>query len=210
LKKEWRVGRVIARPYITLPDGSYKRTTNRHDYALDPTEETVLNYLQENKDRVISVGKIQDIFNGSGIDEGHHIISNHDGMEQTTFLMDHDCFQGLLFVNLVDFDALYGHRRDVIGYYNAMVEFDRDLKNLIDHLKDDDLLMITADHGNDPTWYGTDHTREYVPILVYNKKFTDGKSLGIRSSFSDIGATISENFKVQPPRIGESFLKDLK
>ena len=210
LKDEWRVGRIIARPFIKLEDGTYKRTTNRHDYALNPTEDTVLNFLKNKKYDSISVGKIQDIFNGSGIDEGNHIDSNHDGMMKTIKIIKEKDFTGLCFVNLVDFDALYGHRRDVDGYYNSMVEFDKDLSSLIDELKDDDLLIVTADHGNDPTWTGTDHTREYVPLLVYNKKFIESKTLGIRNTFSDIGATIADNFQVEAPKIGVSFLNELK
>ena len=210
LKEEWRVGRIIARPYITLPDGTYKRTTNRHDYALSPTDRTTLNELYDNGYKVISVGKIQDIFNGSGIHKGNHIDSNHDGMLKTIKIMKEDDFNGLCFVNLVDFDALYGHRRDAKGYYNSLVEFDSDLNQLIKELKEDDLLMVTADHGNDPTWHGTDHTREYVPLLIYSKSMKNSGSLGLRDTFSDIGATIAENFNVTPPKIGKSFLKDIK
>ncbi len=210
LKDEWRVGRVIARPYIKLDDGKYKRTTNRHDYALDPTEETTLNSLKDNGYKVISVGKIKDIFNGSGISEGNHIDSNHDGMIKTIQIVKNQDFVGLCFINLVDFDALYGHRRDVKGYYNSLVEFDNDLEDLLSALEDDDLLIITADHGNDPTWHGTDHTREDVPLLVYSKKLKESNSLGIRDTFADIGETISENFKVKRQKIGKSFLNELK
>lgn len=209
LKEEWKVGRVIARPYITLPDGKYKRTTNRHDYAVTPPMKTTLNYLQDENYRVISVGKISDIFNAYGIDEGNHIDSNHDGMVKTTNIVKEKDFTGLCFVNLVDFDALYGHRRDVEGYYKSMVEFDEDLGNLIKELKEDDLLLITADHGNDPTWTGTDHTREYVPLVGYYKGLNREINLGLRTSFADFGKTISENFNVKSTEIGESFLKDL-
>ena len=210
LKNEWRVGRIIARPYKYLGNNEYKRTTNRHDYALNPTEYTTLNALQDNNYKVISVGKISDIFNKSGIDEGNHIDSNHDGMMKTIDIIKNKDFTGLCFINLVDFDALYGHRRDVEGYYNSMVEFDKDLESLIKELKEDDLLMVTADHGNDPTWHGTDHTREYVPILVYSKSLKESKSLGIRETFADLGATIAENFNVKAPKIGKSFLNELK
>ena len=210
LKDEWRVGRIIARPFIKLDDGKYKRTTNRHDYALDPTERTTLNSLIDSGYKVISVGKIKDIFNGSGISEGNHINSNHDGMLKTIEIVKNQEFEGLCFINLVDFDALYGHRRDVKGYYNSLVEFDNDLEGLLNALKDDDLLMITADHGNDPTWHGTDHTREDVPLLVYSKKFKESNSLGIRNTFADIGETISENFKLERGKIGKSFLNELK
>jgi len=209
MKEEWKVGRIIARPYIVNPDGSYHRTTNRHDYAVTPPH-TTLNTLQENGYKVISVGKISDIFNASGADEGNHIDSNHDGMLKTTEIVKHNDFNGLCFVNLVDFDALYGHRRDPKGYYDSMVEFDQDLKVLIENLKEDDLLMITADHGNDPTWHGTDHTREYVPILAYSKSMKSSASLGIRSTFADLGQTVIDNFNLKKQEIGESFLKDLK
>ena len=210
LKNEWRVGRIIARPYIYLGNNEYKRTTNRHDYALNPTEYQTLNALQDNNYKVISVGKISDIFNGSGIDEGNHIDSNHDGMMKTINIIKNNDFTGLCFINLVDFDALYGHRRDVLGYYNSMIEFDKDLGELLNSLNDDDLLMVTADHGNDPTWHGTDHTREFVPILVYSKSLKESKSLGIRDTFADLGATIAENFNVESPKIGKSFLNELK
>jgi len=209
LKDEWKVGRIIARPYIKLEDGKYKRTTNRHDYALDPTDRTVLNELYDNNFKVISVGKINDIFNGSGIHESNHIDSNHDGMIKTKDIITNNDFNGLCFVNLVDFDALYGHRRDVKGYYDSLVEFDKDLGDLINELKDDDLLMVTADHGNDPTWNGTDHTREYVPLLVYNKKFKQDIKIEVQDSFASIGATIADNFNVKMPKIGKSFLNKI-
>jgi len=209
LKDDWKVGRIIARPYIKLENGSYKRTTNRHDYALDPTDRTVLNELYDNNYKVISVGKISDIFNKSGITEGNHIDSNHDGMLKTMNIIKNDNFTGLCFVNLVDFDALFGHRRDVKGYYNSMVEFDKDLGDLINLLNDDDLLMVTADHGNDPTWVGTDHTREYVPLLVYNKLLNNEVHLDVQDTFSCIGATIAENFNVKTPKIGKSFLNKI-
>ena len=209
LKEEWRVGRIIARPFIKLDDGTYKRTTERHDYSLNPTEETTLNFLKEKDYTVLSVGKIMDIFNGYGIDEGNHIDSNHDGMIKTINIAKNRDFTGLCFINLVDFDALYGHRRDVKGYYNSLVEFDSDLGELMNSLNDDDLLIVTADHGNDPTWTGTDHTREYVPILCYSKSLKSSGSLGIRDTFADIGATLSDNFDVKMPKIGKSFLKSL-
>ena len=210
LKDEWRVGRVIARPYIKLEDGTYKRTTNRHDYALSPTERTVLNELYDNNYKVLSVGKISDIFNKSGISEGNHIDSNHDGMMKTIDIIKNQDFKGLCFINLVDFDALFGHRRDTIGYYNSLIEFDNDLGILLKELKKNDLLIITADHGNDPTWIGTDHTREYVPLLVYSKNMKNSGNLGTRDTFSDIGATIADNFNIDKPKIGISFLDELK
>lgn len=208
MKEEYMVGRIIARPFIGETKDDFKRTTNRHDYALSPSGKTALDYLKEAGYDVISIGKINDIFNTCGITEAHKIISNHNGMEIACELTKKD-FKGLCFSNLVDFDALYGHRRDPIGYKNSLEEFDTDLNQLISLLKDDDLLIVTADHGNDPTWKGTDHTREYVPLLVYSNKIENG-NLGIRNSFADIGQTICENFKVEPLQIGKSFLKELK
>jgi len=208
LRDEWRVGRVIARPYIGNPNDGFKRTPNRHDYALSPTSVTVLDIMKENHFDVISVGKINDIFNHSGITEHHSIVSNHDGMEKTTAIADKD-FTGICFTNLVDFDALYGHRRDPIGYKNAMEEFDVDLGELLKHLNEDDLLMITADHGNDPTYPGTDHTREYVPLFIYNEDL-QGKQHPDRSSFADISATIAENFNIPQTPFGVSLLKELR
>ena len=208
MKPEYMVGRIIARPFIGNTKDTFKRTTNRHDYALSPSDATVLNYLKDNGYDVISIGKINDIFNTSGITEAYKTTSNHNGMEIAIELAKKD-FTGLCFSNLVDFDALYGHRRDPKGYKMSLEEFDNDLNLLIKTLNDDDLLIITADHGNDPTWKGTDHTREYVPLLVYSNNINAG-SLGTRSSFADIGATISENFNVKMPKIGKSFLKELK
>lgn len=208
MKEEWRLGRIIARPFLGETADTFKRTPNRHDYALSPTEPTVLDALKDRGYDVLSIGKIKDIFNGCGITEGNKTVSNHNGMEVAFELAKRD-FTGLCFSNLVDFDALYGHRRDAAGYKNALEEFDNDLATLEGLLKDDDLLLITADHGNDPTWTGTDHTREYVPVLAYNKNLKGG-SLGTRTSFADLGATIAENFNVKAPRIGVSFLKDLK
>ena len=208
MKPEYMVGRIIARPFIGNTKDTFKRTTNRHDYALSPSDTTVLNYLKDNGYDVISIGKINDIFNTSGITEAYKTTSNHNGMEIAIELAKKE-FTGLCFSNLVDFDALYGHRRNPKGYKMSLEEFDNDLNLLIKSLNDDDLLIITADHGNDPTWKGTDHTREYVPLLVYSNNINAG-SLGTRSSFADIGATISENFNVKMPKIGKSFLKELK
>lgn len=208
LDEKYKVGRIIARPFIGEDKDSFIRTPNRHDYALSPSDRTVLDDLKDNNYDVISIGKINDIFNTCGITEAYKSVSNHNGMEITTNLTKKD-FHGLCFVNLVDFDALYGHRRNVVGYHDALVEFDSDLKILMNNLNDDDLLIITADHGNDPTWTGTDHTREYVPLLVYSKSLNKG-DLGIRSTFADIGATISENFNILAPKIGNSFLKEIK
>ena len=209
MKPEWMVGRIIARPFLGETKDTFKRTTNRHDYALSPTSRTTLDELKDKGYSVVSIGKIKDIFNGCGITEAYKNLSNHNGMEHAFSVAKHD-FTGLVFSNLVDFDALYGHRRDPKGYHDAIEEFDADLKTLMDLLNDDDLLMVTADHGNDPTWSGTDHTREYVPILVWGKKLKGG-NLGTRLSFADIGATIAENFNVKAPEvIGKSFLSELK
>ena len=209
MKPEWMVGRIIARPFLGETKDTFKRTTNRHDYALSPTSRTTLDELKDKGYSVVSIGKIKDIFNGCGITEAYKNLSNHNGMEHAFEVAKQD-FTGLVFSNLVDFDALYGHRRDPKGYHDAIEEFDADLKTLMDLLNDDDLLMVTADHGNDPTWSGTDHTREYVPILVWGKKLKGG-NLGTRLSFADIGATIAENFNVKAPEvIGKSFLSELK
>jgi phosphopentomutase len=208
LADAYKVGRVIARPFLGDRVGEFKRTSNRHDYALKPFGKTTLNYLEEAGFDVVSFGKIKDIYDGEGITESYKQDANKDGMENFTNFTDKD-FKGLAFLNLVDFDALYGHRRDPQGYKEALEEFDAQLEVLIGKLKEDDLLMITADHGNDPTHEGTDHTREYVPLLVYNKKLKVG-SLTQRDTFADIGATISENFNVKQTSLGTSFLKDLK
>jgi len=208
MKPEWMVGRIIARPFLGKDKNTFKRTTNRHDYALSPSEPTVLDFLKEAKYDVISVGKIADIFNHQGITEAHKIVSNHDGMNVTAKLADKD-FTGLCFVNLVDFDALYGHRRDAIGYKAAMEEFDQDIASLLSKLKDDDLLMITADHGNDPTHAGTDHTREYVPLFLYNR-LLQGGMLPEGETFADIAATVAENFRVPQTAIGKSRIPELR
>jgi len=204
LRPEWKVGRVIARPYRGNPKDGFRRTPNRHDYALSPFAPTVLDRLADARYDVISVGKIRDIFNGSGITAHHGIVSNHDGMEKTVAAIDSG-FTGLLFTNLVDFDALYGHRRDPLGYKLALEEFDRDLGLLLPHLKDTDLLMITADHGNDPTHPGTDHTREYVPLFLYAEGLRGGV-LPDSETFADIAATVAANFGVPLPDYGTSLL----
>ncbi len=205
---EWMVGRVIARPFVGTNKDNFSRTSNRHDYAVKPFDKTTLDYLKENNYDVISIGKIRDIFDGEGITEAYKIKSNFDGMEKTIEISKNKPFIGLCFVNLVDFDAIYGHRRNAIGYANCVEEFDGQLKVLLETLNDDDLLVICADHGNDPTHTGTDHTREYVPLLVYNRK-SKGVNLGLRESFADIAQTICENFNVQKPRIGKSFLNQI-
>lgn len=208
LDEKYKVGRIIARPFLGETKDTFKRTPNRHDYALSPAHETTLDALKAAKFDVISIGKINDIFNTCGITEAFKSVSNHDGMTILNEVAKKD-FTGLCFVNLVDFDALYGHRRDAEGYKSCLEEFDQDLKAFLPLMQDDDLLMITADHGNDPTWTGTDHTREYVPIFVYGKTLKSG-DLGTRSTFADLGQTIAENFKVEKQHIGTSFLKDLK
>ena len=208
MKPEYMVGRIIARPFVGETADTFKRTPNRHDYALSPSDITVLDNLKAKGYDVISIGKINDIFNTMGITEAHKTVSNAHGMQIANEIAQKD-FTGICFSNLVDFDALYGHRRDSKGYKAALEEFDSNLNDLINLLREDDLLIITADHGNDPTWVGTDHTREFVPVLVYSKSISKG-DLGLRKSFADIGATIAENFEVAEPKIGQSFLKELK
>ena len=203
----YMIGRIIARPYLGEP-GNFTRTSNRHDYALDPFGHTVLDSLKEAGKDVIAVGKINDIFNGQGITDSVRTKSNMDGVDQLLNVMKQD-FTGLSFTNLVDFDALYGHRRDVVGYARAIEDFDLRIPELLDAMADDDLLLITADHGNDPTFTGTDHTREYVPLLAYSKQMSGQGSLP-QGYYADISATIAENFDVAATENGESFLKLLK
>ena len=204
----YMIGRIIARPYLGEP-GAFKRTANRHDYALSPFGETVLDKLKDNGKDVIAVGKISDIFNGHGITEAVRTKSNMDGVDQLLKVMEKP-FEGLSFTNLVDFDALYGHRRDTKGYGEALMDFDKRLPEILERLEEDDLLMITADHGHDPTAPGTDHTREYVPLLVYSKQFNKPQELETGKHFSDIGATIIANFDLPAIENGESFLTELK
>ena len=209
-REEWRVGRVIARPYVGKKKGEFKRTSNRHDYALKPTGPTALNAMKDAGLDVIGVGKINDIFCGEGITETYHSDSSVHGMEQTIELCGKD-FHGLCFTNLVDFDALWGHRRNVEGYGREIEKFDRNLGVLLERLREDDLLILTADHGNDPTYTGTDHTREYVPFLAWSKRMAEGGPLPEADSFAVIGATIADNFGVSMPEgtIGHSLLKEL-
>ena len=211
LKDEWKVGRVIARPYIGDKKGNFKRTSNRHDYALKPYGKTALNALKDKNFDVISVGKIKDIFDGEGITQSYKSKSSVHGMEQTLEIMDKD-FNGLCFVNLVDFDALWGHRRNPKGYAKELEMFDVNLGKVLDKLNEDDLLIVTADHGNDPTYTGTDHTREYVPFLAYSPSMKNHGLLETSNSFATIGATVTDNFGVEMPKntIGESVLDKLK
>ncbi len=210
MKDEWRVGRVIARPYVGKKKGEFKRTSNRHDYALKPTGDTALNALKDAGFDVISVGKINDIFVGEGITEAYKSKTSVHGMEQTIEIAGKD-FNGLCFVNLVDFDALWGHRRNVEGYAKEIEMFDEKLGELLPLLTEDDLLIITADHGNDPTYTGTDHTREKVPFLAYSPAFEGCGALEEPDTFAIIGATIAENFGVEMPEgtIGSSILDKL-
>lgn len=208
LDEKYMVGRVIARPFIGKP-GSFTRTANRHDYALKPFGRTVMNEMQDSGYDVIAIGKISDIYDGEGVTKSLRTKSNMDGMDKLVDTL-HMEFTGLSFVNLVDFDALYGHRRNPQGYGEALQEYDVRLAKVLELLKDDDLLIITADHGNDPIHAGTDHTREYVPLLVYSPSMKEGKDLEIRKTFADIGATVAENFEVNMPKYGKSFLKQLQ
>lgn len=211
MKDEWRVGRVIARPYIGMKKGEFKRTSNRRDYALKPPAPTVLNALKDAGNDVIGVGKIHDIFCGEGITKTYHSESSVHGMEQTIDVCKEE-FTGLCFVNLVDFDALWGHRRNVEGYGKEIEKFDEKLGVLLECLSQDDLLILTADHGNDPTYKGTDHTREYVPFLAYSKRMQAGGPLPETETFAVIGATVAENFGVDMPKgtIGYSVLSRLQ
>ncbi|MDO4492034.1 MAG: phosphopentomutase [Lachnospiraceae bacterium] len=211
LKDEWKVGRVIARPYVGRKKGEFRRTSNRHDYALKPFGTTVLNALQRAGLDVISIGKINDIFVGEGITEAHKSNSSVHGMEQTIEVAKKE-FHGLCFVNLVDFDALWGHRRNPSGYAQEIEKFDVNLGLLLDTLREDDLLIITADHGNDPTYRGTDHTREKVPLLAWSPSMDGGGELPEEDTFAVVGATVAENFQVEMPEgtIGRSVLSLLK
>lgn len=205
----YRIGRVIARPYVGTDKTNFKRTSDRHDYALKPTGETDLDRLKKAGFDVLAVGKINDIFSGQGITSGVHTESNHDGMVHTIQNLDKD-FNGYSFTNLVDFDAMYGHRRNPKGYGQALMAFDEQLGEFLKQMRQDDLLFITADHGNDPGFRGTDHTREFVPLLAYSPSLQNSASLGIRSTFADLGATILANFGVAGNTVGQSFLSQLK
>ena len=210
MRDEWRVGRVIARPYVGKKRGEFKRTSNRHDYALKPTGPTALNALKDAGYDVISVGKINDIFVGEGITESNHSDSSVHGMQQTIDIAKRD-FKGLCFTNLVDFDALWGHRRNPVGYGEEIEKFDKKLGELLPLLREDDLLILTADHGNDPTFKGTDHTKERVPFLAYSPSMKTSGRIDDQNCFAVIGATIADNFGVAMPEgtIGTSILNKL-
>ncbi|MGF7144142.1 phosphopentomutase [Anaerotaenia torta] len=210
LRDEWKVGRVIARPYTGKKRGEFVRTSNRHDYALKPFGKTALDALKENGYSVISIGKIKDIFDGEGITEAYQSKSSVHGMEQTLEVAEKD-FTGLCFVNLVDFDALWGHRRNPVGYAEELEKFDLNLGLLLDKLKPSDLLIITADHGNDPTHTGTDHTRERVPFIAYSPSMKKSGAMEEAPAFAAVGATIADNFNIGMPEgtIGTSVLKQL-
>ena len=208
LDPKYLVGRVIARPFVGTP-GNFVRTANRHDYALSPFDRTTMDEMKDANLDVIAIGKISDIFNGAGVTESIRTKSNADGMDQLNEVVRRD-FHGMSFLNLVDFDANFGHRRDPIGYGKALEEFDARLPEVMEALGEDDLMIITADHGNDPTFEGTDHTREYVPLIVYSPRFEQGQELPLRNTFADIAATVAENFNVANPKFGTSFLSLLK
>ena len=201
------VGRVIARPFVGTKAENFKRTSNRKDYALDPFGKTMLEYIEESGKRTAAVGKIEDIYNGKGITDAVHIKGNMDGVDKTLEYMD-SIDEGLIFTNLVDFDMLYGHRNDPEGYGKAIEDFDSRLEEIYSKLRDEDILIVTADHGCDPTMPGTDHSREYIPILVYGKNVKPGVNIGIRESFTDIGKTILDYLDIKNYANGESF-KDL-
>ena len=210
MKDEWKVGRIIARPYVGKKKGEFKRTANRHDYALKPYGRTALNALKDSNFDVISIGKINDIFDTEGITEAYKSKSSVHGMEQTIEIAEKD-FTGLCYVNLVDFDALWGHRRDPKGYAEELEKFDVKLGELLEKLNDDNLLIITADHGNDPTYTGTDHTRERVPFIAYSPSMKGYGKLERAKTFAVVGATIADNFDVKMPEntIGTSVLDKL-
>ena len=208
MEEKYRVARIIARPFLGDKNGNFYRTSNRHDYALNPPKKTGLDFLKEKGLDVISIGKIVDIFNKNGITEYFKSKSSIHGMQQTYEMLDKE-FKGLCFTNLVDFDSSYGHRRDPIGYGSLLMEFDKFIKKFMNKMNDNDLLIITADHGNDPTHKGTDHTREYIPLLMYYKGCT-GKKLSNNDTFANIGKTILDNFKVKNDLIGNSYLKEIE
>lgn len=202
------VGRIIARPF-TGESGSFSRTSNRKDFALDPFNKTMLDYIKEDGNNVMAVGKIEDIYNGKGITDSVHIKNNMDGVDKTLEYMKNEK-TGLIFTNLVDFDMHFGHRNDFQGYAKALVDFDNRLPEILELMKEEDILILTADHGCDPTTPSTDHSREYIPLVVYGNKIKAGANVGIRNSFSDIGKTILDLLKVPNELVGESFAKDIE
>lgn len=204
---QWACGRVIARPY-RIVDGQRKRTADRKDYAVSPSGVTMLDRVQAAGKKVYAVGKISDIFNNQGVDESVHTDSNMDGVDKTIQAMGRQ-FEGLIFVNLVDFDSQYGHRRDAAGYAEAIMEFDARLPEIMAQMGDEELLILCADHGNDPVHAGYDHTREYVPLVVWGKNVKPGVNLGIRNSFADIDATVCEYLGAEPSALGTSFLQEI-
>lgn len=210
MKPEWKVGRVIARPYVGKKKGEFKRTANRHDYALKPYGKTAMDALKEAGFDVISIGKIRDIFDGEGITQAIRSKSSVQGMEQTIECLDQD-FTGLCFTNLVDFDALWGHRRNPQGYAEELEKFDVLLGQFLEKMKEDDLVIVTADHGNDPTFKGTDHTKERVPFLAYSPSMKTSGKIDDQNCFAVIGATIADNFGAAMPEgtIGTSVLEQL-
>ncbi|MDR1795057.1 MAG: phosphopentomutase [Erysipelotrichaceae bacterium] len=207
-RPEYKLGRVIARPFVGKKKGEFKRTANRHDYALKPYGHTVLDSLKAAGYESISVGKIFDIFDGEGLTESNKSQSSDHGMKQTIAIMDRD-FTGMCFTNLVDFDALWGHRRNPQGYAKELETFDANLEVVLSKLRDDDLVIITADHGNDPTYKGTDHTRENVPFIAYAKDFKGSGLLPVCDTFADLGATVADNFEIEMPQYGKSLLSKL-
>ncbi len=207
-RPEWMVGRIIARPYVGRSKENFARTTNRHDYAIKPFAPTTLDELKNNGFDVIAIGKINDIFDGQGITETHRTKSNENGMDITIEMLKKD-FTGLCFTNLVDFDALYGHRRNLEGYAKAIEQFDLQLTTFIKAMSDTDLLFIVADHGNDPIHHGTDHTREYVPLIVYHNHIK-GQTLPPQNSFATVATSIAENFNINKPNIGQSIFDKIK
>ena len=208
LVDKWAVGRVIARPF-TGEAPNFKRTSNRRDYALDPFNKTMLEYLKESNYEVAAVGKIEDIYNGKGITSAVHTKSNMDGVDKTLDYMD-TVKEGLIFTNLVDFDMLYGHRNDAVGYGKALEDFDNRLQEIYSKMTDEDILIITADHGCDPTTSSTDHSREHIPVLVYGKNVKPGVNIGTRETFADIGKTILDFFNVENELVGKSFLNEIR
>ncbi len=208
MQPKWKVARIIARPFVGQ-EGNFKRTSNRHDYSVRPPHKTVLNHLVDSGYPVISVGKIKDIYDGYGITKGIKSVSNNNGMDETIRLLDEET-TGLIFTNLVEFDSEYGHRRDVEGYAKALMEADEKIAKLIDKMSDEDLLILTADHGNDPKFKGSDHTREQIFVLCYSKSFSSFGVLEDADTFADIGATIADNFNVEKCEIGTSFLGKLR